>query len=86
MQFEFNEEYHAGDLVVYIPTDQDGNVYKAEIGVVKRYNNTKDGVFVYYSGGDTAACTKLRDLRKLDNAYAIEDLLRRVKEIKDENV
>ncbi len=40
--------------------------------VIKRL--CKDGAFVYYHTGDTAAKTNYRDLYKIENAYAIENL------------
>lgn len=63
------KKFKGGDVVVYIPKDIDGNVYTAEIGVVKR--TTDSCIFVWYHTGDTAACTKPEDLIQLRNYQSI---------------
>lgn len=60
------KEFEEGELFVYINGD------KAEIGKVKRKNNTGDGYFCYYSLGDTAANTPVRCMYKLANAYVLK--------------
>ena len=54
------------ELFVYINGDN------AEIGKVKRENNTGDGYFCYYSSGETAANTPVGCMYKLINSYAIK--------------
>ena len=46
-----------GDLVVYVPKDSDGNVFKCEIGKIKRIDG--DSAFVYFHSGETASKTKI---------------------------
>lgn len=60
------KKFDEGELFVYINGDT------AEIGKVKRMNNTGDGYFCYYSLGDTAANTPVNCMYKLANAYAIK--------------
>lgn len=59
-----------GDLVAYIPKDIDGNVYKCEIGKVKKVEN--DSVFVQFHSGDTASKTDIKDLIKIENSVYIQ--------------
>ena len=49
-----------------------GEIYTVEIGKIKRLCN--DGAFVYYHTGNTAAKTNYKDLYKIENAYALENL------------
>ena len=60
------KSFEYGELFVYINGD------KAEIGKVKRKNNTGDGYFCYYHEGDTAADTPLECMYKLVNNYTIK--------------
>lgn len=53
------KEFKKGQMVIYAPKDVNGNIYKFEVGIFKRYNNDKTRGFVYYSLGDTASCTNL---------------------------
>ena len=53
-----------GDLVVYVPKDSDGNVFKCEIGKIKRIDGD--------SSGETASKTNLSDLIKIDNQSYIQ--------------
>lgn len=58
----------AGQLVIYDPG------YKRELGKVKRLNPRKEGTaFVWYSAGDTAACTGINHLYPIDERYAREN-------------
>ena len=65
-------QYKEGQLVAYMPTDFNGNIYKIEIGKIKRLCD--DGAFVWYHTGDTAAKTDYNDLYRIDNEYAIYNL------------
>lgn len=57
-------EYRPGELFVYT---RDGNCEHMELGQVCRKVN--DGTYAcWYSTGDTAACTSVRNMRKLANA------------------
>lgn len=57
----------AGQLVIYNPG------YKQEIGRVKRLNPYDDSeAFVWYSEGDTAACTNIEHLIPTNESYARE--------------
>lgn len=70
-----------GMLVAYDPG------YKVELGKVKRLSKDGTKAFVWYHGGDTAACTSVEDLYPIgkdfvlqhrdmfDNAYAIDDII-----------
>lgn len=59
-----------GDLVVYVPEDLEGNIYKCEIGKIKRIDG--DSAFVYFHSGETASKTNLSDLIKIDNQSYIQ--------------
>ena len=63
------EKFKVGDLVVFIGKDPDGEIYSVEIGKIKKL--CKDGAFVNYHTGETAAKTNYSDLYKLKNAYRI---------------
>ena len=64
--------FKENELVAYISKDIHGNIYKVEIGKIKRLCD--DGAFVYYHTGDTAAKTDYKDLYKIKNEYAIFNL------------
>lgn len=55
--------FREGELIIY----QNGDRY--EIGKIKRF--VKDGAFVWYSEGDTAAKTPFDCMHKLLNRYTI---------------
>lgn len=59
------QKYKEGQLIVYC----NGDSY--EIGKIKRV--VKDGAFVYYSSGETAAKTPFDLMHPLVNAYCIEE-------------
>ena len=59
-----------GDLVIYVPKDSNGNIYKCEIGKIKRIDG--DSAFVYFHSGETASKTNLSDLIKIDNQLYIQ--------------
>lgn len=67
-----SKQFKEGELVVFIGKSPNGDIYTVEVGKIKRL--CKDGVFVYYHTGDTAAKTDYRDLYKIKNAYAIDNL------------
>lgn len=58
-----------GDLVAYVPKDVNGNIYKCEIGKVKKVE--ENGVFVYFNSGDTASKTDQKDLILIENSLYI---------------
>lgn len=58
-------EFKSGELIIY----RNGERY--EIGKIKRV--TKDGAFVWYHEGDTAAKTPFDCMYKLVNAYTIKE-------------
>ena len=64
------ENFKVGELVIFIGKDRDGEIYSVEIGKIKKM--CKDGAFVNYHTGETAAKTNYSDLYKLKNAYVIE--------------
>ena len=66
------DQFKEGALVAFIGKDPDGEIYSVEIGKIKKI--CKDGAFVYYHTGDTAAKTNYKDLYKIKNAYAINNL------------
>jgi hypothetical protein len=59
-----------GDLVIYVPKDSNGNIYKCEIGKIKRIDG--DSAFVYFYSGETTSKTNLSDLIKIDNQSYIQ--------------
>lgn len=58
-----DEHFEEGQLIIY----QNGDRF--EIGKIKRV--VKDGAFVYYSSGDTAAKTPFDRMHPLVNEYVI---------------
>lgn len=64
--------FKENELVAYIGKDPYGEIYTIEIGRIKKL--CKDGAFVYYHTGDTAAKTNYKDLYKIKNEYAIFNL------------
>ena len=63
-----SKDWKPGELIIY----QNGDRF--EIGKIKRI--AKDGAFVWYHEGETAAKTPFDCMHKLVNAYAIlEDSL-----------
>lgn len=73
--------FKRGDLVVYAPTSEDGRIYKCEIGVVKSVDEERMTAFVAYSTGDTCAHTRLENLMKVENAYAVRALADRMEQL-----
>ena len=67
-----SKQFKEGEIVVFIGKDPTGAIYTVELGKIKRI--CKDGAFVYYHTGDTAAKTNYKDLYKIKNAYAINNL------------
>lgn len=63
-------KFKQGELVVFIGKDNNGEIYSVEIGKIKRL--CRDGAFVYYHTGDTAAKTDYSDLYKIRNSYVID--------------
>lgn len=75
-------EIKVGDIVVFEPVDSDGNVYKRELGVVKRAMDGK--CFVAYGTGDTCCCTQSSSLHPVDNQYAAKALCKRAEQLGNE--
>lgn len=65
-------DFKEGEYVVYIGMTPDKEIYAVEIGKIKRLCD--NGAFVYYHTGDTAAKTDYKDLYKIKNEYAIDNL------------
>lgn len=66
------KQFSENELVAFIGKDPKGEIYTIEVGKIKKL--CKDGAFVYYHTGDTAAKTDYKDLYKIKNAYAIGNL------------
>ena len=64
------KDFKVGELVVFIGKSYTGEIYTVEIGKIKRL--CKDGAFVNYHTGETAAKTNYSDLYKIKNSYVIE--------------
>ena len=67
-----SKQFKEGEIVVFIGKAPTGDIYTVELGKIKKI--CKDGAFVYYHTGDTAAKTNYKDLYKIKNAYAINNL------------
>ena len=67
-----SKQFEEGELVAFIGKSPNGEIYTVEVGKIKRL--CQKGAFVYYHTGDTAAKTDYRDLYKIKNAYAINNL------------
>lgn len=63
-------KFKIGELVIYIGKDFKNNIYKVEIGKIKKL--CTDGAFVCYHTGETASKTNYNDLYKLNNSYVIQ--------------
>lgn len=66
-------EIRENSLVVYLPKGHNGEIYKAELGVVKRVNAELGKAWVWYHAGGTAACTRLEDLIPVQNWMYFKD-------------
>ena len=67
-----SKQFKEGEIVVFIGKAPTGDIYTVELGKIKKI--CKDGAFVYYHTGNTAAKTEYKDLYKITNAYAINNL------------
>lgn len=67
-----SKQFEANELVAFIGKDNKGEIYTVEIGKIKKL--CKDGAFVWYHTGNTAAKTNYTDLYKIKNLYAIDNL------------
>ena len=65
-------DFKQGEYVVYIGMTPDKEIYAIEVGKIKRLCD--NGAFVYYHTGNTAAKTDYKDLYKIKNEYAIDNL------------
>ena len=66
------EVFEENEMVAFVGTTPDREVYSVEIGRIKKLCD--NGAFVYYHTGDTAAKTDYKDLYKIKNKYAIKNL------------
>lgn len=66
------KDFRIGEYVLFIGKNPVGEIYTIEIGRIKKL--CKDGAFVYYHTGETAAKTNYSDLYKIKNEYAIGNL------------
>lgn len=73
--------FEKGDLVAYAPTNEDGNAFECEIGVVKSVDEGRMTAFVAYGTGDACARTRLENLMKVENAYAVRALADRMEQL-----
>lgn len=64
-------KFKEGQIVAFIGKDFSGEIYKVEIGKIKKL--CKDGAFVHYHSGVTAAKTEYRDLYPINNDFYIND-------------
>lgn len=67
-----SKQFKENEIVAFIGKTPTGEIYDIEIGKIKRLCN--DGAFVYYHTGSTAAKTDYKDLYKIKNAYALDNL------------
>lgn len=68
-------EFKEGQLVAYCPEDENGNIYKVEIGVFNKLNKSGTGAFIHFHMGNTAACTPLKDIYPIFNeSYIISKI------------
>ena len=58
-----NKEFHPGEYIIY----QNGDTF--QLGKIKRL--CKDGAFVWYHEGDTAAKTPFSRMHKLENSFVL---------------
>ena len=66
------KEFKPGEIVAFVGRNPSKEIYSVEIGKIKKL--CKDGAFVYYHTGDTAAKTNYSDLYKINNLYALNNL------------
>ena len=66
------KDFKVGEYVLFMGKNPNGEIYTIEIGRIKKL--CKDGAFVYYHTGETAAKTNYSDLYKIRNEYAIGSL------------
>lgn len=72
MAIKLNQmKFKNGDLVAYCPKDIEGNIYKVEIGIFKKYNKSNTCGFVFCHFGDTTACTPLEHLYPVANDWLV---------------
>lgn len=66
--------FENGEIILY----QNGEQY--EIGIIKeRYDNSegKECYRVYYHLGDTSALTNATDMKKINNAFMLPEMLKK---------
>lgn len=64
------KSFQPGELFVYVNGDLDTGRF--EIGKVKSKVEGRDEYFCYYHEGETAACTPVEFMHKLENAYCVK--------------
>lgn len=62
-----NKQFEKGQLVAYCPEDENGNIYKVEIGIFNKLNKSGTGAFIWYHMGSTSACSQLEYLYPIAN-------------------
>lgn len=64
------DTFEPGELFIYV----NGNCKtgRFEMGKVKRKGKSDDYYFCYYHEGDTAACTPVDFMHKLENSYCVK--------------
>lgn len=55
--------FKPGQVVLYMPTDPNGEVYKMQAGIVKRMRDDGKVAFIWYHSGCTAASTPVEYLQ-----------------------
>lgn len=66
------EVFSENEIAAFVGMTPEKEIYTVEIGKIKKICD--NGAFVYYHTGDTAAKTDYRDLYKIKNEYAINNL------------
>jgi hypothetical protein len=57
----------------YMTVKSGDEIYKVELGIIKRIDEENNRAFVWYHMGSTVACTPLDDLYPIENGYCFEN-------------
>lgn len=68
-----NKDFREGQIVAYCLVDVQGQLYKVQLGVFKRYNDHKTIGYVWYHEGGTCAATPLDYLYPVEGSCYIKD-------------
>ena len=68
------KEFKENELVIYAPKCFDGESYKYQIGMFKRYSEDKTRCFVYFHSGCTASGCNINDIYKLEGKEYIDSV------------